>query len=138
MGRRHATFILAAIDDPAGDAALLTALREADARNNDWIIGAMRAILGKRGARLRPALLGILAERTERPGVRCGAIDGLAAGTLVDPECRDEAFGRIGEVLTTPSENAWVPKHAGLVMLDFQVQEYEQTLLDFAECAAAH
>jgi hypothetical protein len=133
----HATFILAAIDDPVGDAALLSALRDADARNNDWILGAMPAVLGARGARLRPTLLGILANRTEPAGVRCGAIDGLAAGTLADPKGRDEVFARIADVVAAATEDPWVREHAGQVLLDFQVRAYEQVLIDFAERAEA-
>jgi hypothetical protein len=133
----HATFILAAIDDPAYDPVLLSAMRDAKARGNDWIIGAMPAILGARGPRLRPTLMGILANRTEPEGVRCAAIDGLAAGTFVDPEARNDVFARIGEVFTTATDPAWVREHAGQVLLDFQVHAYEQALLDFAEAAVA-
>lgn len=135
----HATFILGAIAGAAGDAALVTALREADARGNDQILGAMPGILGSRGARIRPTLLRILAERTEPPGVRCGAISGLAAGTLADPECRDDVFARVGDVFTAPHEDWSVRDHAALVLLDFQVEAYERALLDYArEAEAAH
>jgi hypothetical protein len=127
----HATFILATNDDPGVDAALLSALRHAAARDDESVLGAMPVMLAERGARLRPTLLRILADRTERPGVRRGAIDGLAAGTLVDPDCRDEVFARIGEVFTMPSEDRRVRKHAGVVLLDFQVRAFEQALRDF-------
>lgn len=128
----HATFILAAIPDPTCDAPLLSAMRDAEAHRNDWISGAMPAILGTRGSRLRATLMRILDDRTEPADVRCTALDGLAATTLVDPEGRDEVFGRIGDLFTATSEHAWVREHAGQVLLDFQVQAYEQALLDFA------
>jgi len=134
----HATFILGAIDDPAGDAALLFALREADADDDDWICEAMPAILGKRGARLRPTLLGMLADRAESVGIRCTAISGLAAGTLADPDARTEVFARIAEVFGDANEDAWIREHAGQVLLDFQVRESEQALRDFARKAEAH
>jgi hypothetical protein len=133
----HATFILAAIPDPTCDAPLLSAMRDAEARGNDWISGAMPAILGARGARLRATLMRILDNRTEPAGVRCTALDGFAATTLVDPEGRDEVFGRIGDLLATTTEDRWVRERAGQVLLDFQVQAYEQALLDFAGEAEA-
>jgi hypothetical protein len=133
----HATFILAAIDDPSSDAPLLSAMRDAEARGNDWITRAMPAILGPRGTRLRATLMRILEDGAEPEGVRCTAIDGLAAATLVDPECRDDVFALIGKAFTTATEAARVREHAGQVLLDFQVRAYEQVLMDFADEAVA-
>lgn len=134
----HTTFILGAIPDPACDAPLLSAMRDAEARGNDWIIGAIPSILGARGARLRTTLMRILDDRAERAGVRCTALDGLAATTLVDPKGRDEVFARIGDVFTTTTDDAWVRQHAGQVLLDFQERAYEQALMNFAEEAVAN
>ncbi len=111
-------------------------MRESDTRNNDWILEAVPAILGARGARLRPTLMEILGSRAEPAGVRCAAIDGLAASTLVDPDGREEVFARIGSVFTTATEDPWVREHVGQVLLDFQVRAYEQALIDFADDAA--
>jgi hypothetical protein len=128
----HATFILAAVPDPACDAPLLSAMRDAEARGNDWISGAMPSILGARGARLRPVLTDIIGDRKELDEVRCRALDGIVASTLVDTEGRDEVLARVGEVFTATGESLWLRTHAAQLLLDFQVRTYEEALMDFA------
>jgi hypothetical protein len=128
----HATFILGAIDDPIGDAALFSAMRDAEVQNCDWISMAMPSILGRRGRRVRDILSKITADSGEEPPLRVTALSALAATTLQDGEENDHVFAEIGRMFTDTSNDRYLRGHAGNVLLDFQVEEHRAALVAFA------
>ena len=134
----HATFLLGAIDDAVADAALFSAMRDAEKWNYDWICQEIPSILGRRGQRVRDGLRRIIQDRGESNPLRATALRALAATTLVDHEGADAVFGSIGRVFADTSEDFWLRGDAGDVLLDFQVAEYREALAAFARESVKH
>lgn len=129
----HATFILGAIDDPAVDAALLSAWRHAETSDCDWVGEMIPPILGRRGARMRPSLTAIIDDPDDDELLRANALLALAATTLTAPDGSDSVFATIGRILRDAAQPSWVRDSAGHVLLDFQIAAEREALL-----AAAH
>ncbi|MGH7255255.1 MAG: YecA family protein, partial [Nitrospirales bacterium] len=112
--------------------ALIRAMEHADAQDCDWVMSEIPAIMGRLGAPARPALTGLLAERSRPPYLRATAAEALAATSLYDSTELHSLFALISSRFADPIEDEDLRGLAGNTLLDFQRSEYKDALLAFA------
>lgn len=128
----HATYALGAIGGAESLVPLLSALRWADAYDNEWATEDLPSILGALGDLSFDALLGVVADRSAGWSARSIAMDALGSQALRFPHREEEAMARLGQILRDRNEEHGARRSAAFVLLDFRRADYKDELMGLA------
>ncbi|HSH70966.1 MAG TPA: SEC-C domain-containing protein [Deferrisomatales bacterium] len=133
----HATYLVAAMEDPALLVCLLSALRWADAFDCDWVTEDLPSMFGRLGPATYPALSAIVADITAGPGARAVALAGAAAAALGDPRLLDEILDTAAAIAGNDAESLFLRQSAANLLLDFRATRHSALLQAFGREEAA-
>lgn len=129
----HATFILGAIGGKESITPLIGSIKFSDVYEVDWLWETLPSIFGKIGPAALEPLRTVVLDRSNPWMTRATAFDSMAAITVNAPNRSNEVFDFIASILKNSSEDMTVRGLAGGVLLDFQLEKYKKSLLEFAE-----
>jgi len=129
----HATYIIGAIGGREAITPLIMSLKFAGAYDYDWITEHLSAMFGRIGEPAIEPLKKVAADKSNDWMIRTIALEGLAAVTLKASKYKMEIFDFIASFLKSDNEDLNVRGIAGSILLDFQLDRYKQSLIEFAK-----
>lgn len=129
----HATYLLAAMEDPHVLVHLLTALRWADAFDCDWVTEDLPSMFGRLGEPAYLALSGVIDDVTAGPGARAVALASAAAAALEDPQRLDAVLDKAASLVAQDNESLFLRQSAANLLLDFHATRYGDLLRRFGK-----
>ena len=127
----HATYLLAAMEDPDLLVCLLSALRWADAFDCDWVTEDLPSMFGRLGTPAYPALRAIVEDITAGPSARAVALAGSAATALADPQLLDDVLDTAAAIAGNDTESLFLRQSAANLLLDFRSTRHSSLLHAF-------
>lgn len=129
----HATYILGAIGGDEVLVPLLSALRWADAYDNEWITEDLPSVLGSLGNISFQPLCAICDDRSAGWSARSIAMDALGSHAIRFPEKEEEVIKIMKRILRDKSEEHGAHRSAAYVLLDFRRTDCRRDLIEFAK-----
>ncbi len=132
-GPVHAVYILGAIGTKDVVNSILTAIRWADAYDNEWVLEDLPSILGSLGDLVYDDLIRILHDITAGWSARTIAMEALVSYILRHPEMEESVVFHFGKVLQDKSEEIGARRSAAFVLLDLRRNDYRSDIIGFAK-----
>lgn len=129
----HATYLLGAIGGHSVLVPLMSALRWADAYDNEWITEDLPSILGSLGEVSWPLVVQVVKDKSAGWSARSIAMDALGSHSLYRPPVEEEAMTMLGQILKSEKEGYGARRSAAFVLLDFKRSDLKDELTAFAK-----
>jgi hypothetical protein len=127
----HATYLVAAMEDPDLLVCLLSALRWADAFDCDWVTEDLPSMFGRLGTCAYPALCAIIEDITAGPGARAAALASAAAAAMAEPHLLDQILDTAAAIAVNTAEGLFLRQSAANLLLDFRATRHSAVLQAF-------
>lgn len=128
----HGTYLIGSIGGRDAVIPLMSALRWADAYENEWITEDLPSILGSLGDYSWQTIVSAAVDRAAGWTARSIAMDALGAQAIRFPLREEAAMAILGGILKDESDDPCARRSAAFVLIDFRRSDLKDDLIAFA------
>jgi len=127
----HATYLLGAMESIDALPALMSALRWADAFDNEWVAEDLPSIFGKLGVGAYPYLMAVAHDISAGWSARATALMSMASICVTEIKLRAGFLDFVAGVLDNLAESINIRQAAANILLDFRSTAHRESLIKF-------